>query len=106
MGYVRTLAIAFKEASESFKFRSCVNLIPNLAKELKYKNEAKLMKGVENYVGDFLRDQWFIQNKKQVIIPEGCSYLTKNLTVSTLKKDLPVNLGDDIGAATFRMFME
>lgn len=106
MGYIRTLATAFKEASESFKFRSCVNLIPNLAKELKYKNEAKLMKGVENYVGDFLRDQWFSQSRKQVIIPEGNSYLTKNLTVGKLKKDLPVNLGDDIGAATFRMFME
>ena len=106
MGYVQTLAIALKEVSESFKFRSSRNMSLELADMIGYNDENKIIRGVENYVGDFLRKQWLLQNNVQMIIPKGNQAFDKQGNKYILAQDTPVNLGTDWGAATFRMFME
>lgn len=62
MGYVRTLAIALREVSESFKFRSSRNMSLKLSDTIGYNDENRIIKGIENYVGDFLRKQWLLHN--------------------------------------------
>ena len=106
MGYIQTLAVALKEVSESFKFRSSRTMSQELAQMVKTNNENKIIKGVENYVGDFLRTQWLLQNNVQMIIPKGNQAFDRNGNKYTLEQDTSVYLGTDWGAATFRMFME
>jgi hypothetical protein len=71
MGYVQTLAVALREVSESFKFRSSRRMSLELSKRIKYNDENRITKGIENFVGDFLRKQWLLQNNVQMIIPKG-----------------------------------
>lgn len=106
MGYVQTLAVALKEVSESFKFRSSRNMSLELSKMINYNDENRIIRGIENYVGDFLRKQWLLQNDVQVIIPKGNQAFDKQGNKYILAQDTPVHLGTDWGAATFRMFME
>ncbi len=106
MGYVQTLAVALREVSESFKFRSSRRMSLELSKMIKYNDENRITKGIENFVGDFLRKQWLLQNNVQMIIPKGNQAFDKQGNKYILAQDTPVHLGTDWGAATFRMFME
>lgn len=106
MGYVQALAIALREVSESFKFRSSRSMSLELSKRIEYNDENKIIKGIENYVGDFLRKQWLLQNNIQIIIPKGNQAFDKQGNKYILAQDTPIHLGTDWGAATFRMFME
>lgn len=106
MGYVQTLAVALREVSESFKFRSSRSMSLELSKRIGYNDENRIIKGIENYVGDFLRKQWLLQNNVQIIIPKGNQAFDKQGNKYILAQDTPVHLGTDWGAATFRMFME
>lgn len=106
MGYVRTLAVALREVSESFKFRSSRSMSLKLSKRIGYNDENRIIKGIENYVGDFLRKQWLLQNDVQMIIPKGNQAFDKQGNKYILAQDTPIHLGTDWGAATFRMFME
>lgn len=106
MGYVQTLAVALREVSESFKFRSSRNMSLELSKRIGYNDENRIIKGIENYVGDFLRKQWLLQNNIQIIIPKGNQAFDKQGNKYILAQDTPIHLGTDWGAATFRMFME
>lgn len=106
MGYVQTLAVALREVSESFKFRSSRNMSLELSTMINYKDENKIIRGIENYVGDSLRKQWLLQNDVQMIIPKGNQAFDKQGNKYILAQDTPVHLGSDWGAATFRMFME
>ena len=106
MGYVQTLAVALREVSESFKFRSSRSMSLELSKMIGYNDENRIIKGIENYVGDFLRKQWLLQNNVQMIIPKGNQAFDKQGNKYILAQDTPVHLGTDWGAATFRMFME
>lgn len=106
MGYVRTLAIALREVSESFKFRSSRSMSLELSKMIGYNDENRIIKGIENYVGDFLRKQWLLHNDIQMVIPKGNQAFDKQGNKYILAQDTPVHLGTDWGAATFRMFME
>ncbi len=106
MGYVRTLAVALREVSESFKFRSSRSMSLELSKRIGYNDENKIIKGIENYVGDFLRKQWLLQNNVQIIIPKGNQAFDKQGNKYILAQDTQIHLGTDWGAATFRMFME
>ena len=106
MGYVQTLAIALREVSESFKFRSSRSMSLKLSKRINYNDENRIIKGIENYVGDSLRKQWLLQNDVQMIIPKGNQAFDKQGNKYILAQDTPVHLGTDWGAATFRMFME
>lgn len=106
MGYVQTLAVALREVSESFKFRSSRRMSLELSKMIKYNDENRITKGIENFVGDFLRKQWLLQNNVQMIIPKGNQAFDKQGNKYILAQDTPIHLGTDWGAATFRMFME
>ena len=106
MGYVQTLAVALREVSESFKFRSSRSMSLELSKMIGYNDENRIIKGIENYVGDSLRKQWLLQNDVQMIIPKGNQAFDKQGNKYILAQDTPVHLGTDWGAATFRMFME
>lgn len=106
MGYVQTLAVALREVSESFKFRSSRSMSLELSKRIGYNDENRIIKGIENFVGDSLRKQWLLQNDVQMIIPKGNQAFDKQGNKYILAQDTPVHLGSDWGAATFRMFME
>ena len=106
MGYVQTLAVALREVSESFKFRSSRNMSLELSKRIGYNDENRIIKCIENYIGDFLRKQWLLQNNVQIIIPKGNQAFDKQGNKYILAQDTPIHLGTDWGAATFRMFME
>ena len=106
MGYVQTLVVALREVSESFKFRSSRSMSLELSKMIGYNDENRIIKGIENYVGDSLRKQWLLQNDVQMIIPKGNQAFDKQGNKYILAQDTPVHLGTDWGAATFRMFME
>lgn len=106
MGYVEMLAIAQEENMQSFKFRSTKNILLRASNDLGYTDESKLAKGIQDYVGDYLRKQWMLDNEITIIIPAGNKFFQKDGTEITLSQDTPVRLGTDWGDATFRAFME
>lgn len=106
LGYVQTLAVAYRESLTSFKFRSTKNLGYGLTTKLKYKREDKISKGIQNYVGDYMRKQWMRSNNMSVIIPKGNKVFDSKGNVSELTEDTQIKLGTDWGDATFRVFME
>lgn len=111
MGYVQTLAIAAKEAQNSFKFRSARALSLKLAQELGYKKigttaESRIIKGVQNFIGDYLRKNWMLDKEISFVIPAGNKMFTKTGDQIELTQDTRVQLGTDWGDATFRMWME
>lgn len=106
LGYVQTLATAVKEAQNSFKFRSSKNLSLQVANKLGYKREDKIIKGVQNFVGDYLRKNWMLATETSFYIPKGNQAFTQTGEMFELKEDTPIRLGTDWGDATFRMWME
>lgn len=106
MGYVQTLAVAAKEAQNAFKFRSSRRLALQVAEELKYKKEDKIIRGIQNFIGDYLRKGWMRSAEKMFIIPKGNKAFTQTGEMFELTEDTPVRLGTDWGDATFRMWME
>lgn len=106
MGYLQTLAVALKEVSGAYKFRSTKSLVLDLSKQLGYEREDKLTKGVQNFVGDYLRKQWMYSNEISVIIPKGNKAFDKFGNQFDLTEDTPIKLGTDWGDATFRVFIE
>lgn len=106
MSYIQDLALAYQEVSLSFKFRSSKNLALKASKYINYNYEQNIIKGIENYIGDFLRKQWFLQNNIQVIIPKGEYAFDDEGNKYLLTQDTPIYLGTDNGSATFKMFME
>lgn len=106
MGYLQTLAVALREVSGAYKFRSTKSLVLDLSKQLNYEREDKITKGVQNFVGDYLRKQWMQSNDLQVIIPKGNKAFDKYGNMFELTEDTTVKLGTDWGDATFRVFIE
>ena len=106
MGYVQTLAVAAKEAQNAFKFRSSRNLSLQISDELGYKKEDKIIRGIQNFIGDYLRKGWMRSRELTFIIPKGNKAFTKEGEMFELTEDTPIRLGTDWGDATFRMWME
>lgn len=107
MGYVRTLVTALQENMQSFKTRSVKNLSLKIAIDLDISSgEAKIIKGIQNYVGDYLRREWMLQEGLTIIIPKGNKAFDNKGNEYTLEVDTPIRLGTYWGDATFRMFME
>ena len=106
MGYLQTLAVALKEAQQSFKFRSAKNLSVQLSERLGYKREDRISRGVQNYVGDYMRKEWMLSEEIQVVIPKGNKAFDNHGNQYTLSEDTPIKLGTMWGDATFRMFVE
>lgn len=106
MGYVQTLAVAAKEAQNAFKFRSSRNLSLELSKQLGYNQEDKIIRGIQNYIGDYLRKNWMCSREITFIIPKGNKAFDRNGNPFELTEDTPIRLGTDWGDATFRMWVE
>lgn len=106
LGYIQMLAIDLQAKQSTFKFRSVKNLTLKLSKLLDFKDESRIMKGVQNYIGDYLRKSWMKEKGIQFTIPKGNKAFDKNGNLYTLEYDTPIILGTDWGDATFRMFME
>ena len=106
MGYLQTLAVAAKEADNSFKFRSSRNLSLQVSINLNYSKEDKIIRGIQNFIGDYLRKGWMRSNELTFIIPKGNRAFTQNGDMFDITEDTPIRLGTDWGDATFRMWME
>lgn len=106
MGYLQTLAIALREVNGAYKFRSTKALVLDLSKQLSYEREDKITRGVQNFVGDYLRKQWMQSNDLQVAIPKGNKAFDKFGNMFELTEDTTIKLGTDWGDATFRVFIE
>lgn len=106
MGYLQTAALALAELKGSYKFRSIKQLTLGLSRELNYKKEDKIAKGVQNYIGDHMRKEWMLSDDIQIVIPKENKAFDKNGNMFELTEDTPIKLGTDWGDATFRMFME
>lgn len=106
MGYVQTLATALKEVQNSFKFRSSKGLSLELVKTLGTTDESRIIKGVQNFVGDYLRKRWMRTKGISIVIPKGNQAFTVNGDPFELQEDTVVQLGTDWGDATFRMWLE
>lgn len=106
MGYLQTLAVALREVSGAYKFRSTKSLVLDLSKQLDYEREDKLTKGVQNFVGDYLRKQWMQSNEIFITIPKGNKAFDKFGNQFDLTEDTLIKLGTDWGDATFRVFIE
>lgn len=106
MGYLQTLAIAATEAETPFKFRSIKQLSLELSKQYNISREPNVIKGIQNFIGDWLRKQWMLSSDKVVIIPKGNKAFDPDGNQIELTVDTPVKLGTEWGDATFRMWME
>lgn len=106
MGYLQTLAISDAEVETSFKFRSIKQLSLDLSKKYNIKKEADIIKGLQNFVGDYLRRQWMLSRDKIVVIPKRNKAFDPKGNLIELTTDTPVRLGTPWGDATFRMWME
>lgn len=106
MGYLQTLAVALREVNGAYKFRSTKALVLDLSKQLSYEREDKITRGVQNFVGDYLRKQWMQSNDLQIVIPKGNKAFDKFGNMFELTEDTTIKLGTDWGDATFRVFIE
>ena len=106
MGYLQTLAISDAEVETSFKFRSIKQLSLPLSKKYN-KKEADVIKGLQNFIGDYLRRQWMLSRDDTiVVIPKRNKAFDPKGNLIELTTDTPVRLGTPWGDATFRMWME
>jgi hypothetical protein len=58
MGYLQTLEVAVKEEEESFKFRSIRKSYRGIKSKFKLYDDEKLVKGLQNYLGDKILQDW------------------------------------------------
>lgn len=106
MGYIQTLASDQREKMLSFKYRSIKNMTLSASSFLRIRDERKIVQGLENYIGDYLRKEWMLQNEIQLIIPKGNCGFNEDGEKVLLTQDTPIQLGTSIGDATFKLFME
>ena len=107
MGYVRALAIAKEQNKQSFKFRSILSLVNPARLELQYNKEDNIIKGLQNYIGDYLVKQWMLsRDDTTIVIPKGNMAYDKSGNIYELTEDTPIKLGTDWGNATFRKWFE
>lgn len=106
MGYLQTLAVAATEVENSFKFRSIKQLSLGLKEQLNIGSEANVIKGLQNFIGDWMRRQWMQSNDLTIVIPKGNKAFNSDGNLIELTEDTPIRLGTEWGDATFRMWFE
>ena len=110
MGYLQTLVTTNIEVNNAFTFRSSDNLL--LATKLKlegYLKEDNLMRGIQNFCGDYLLKHWMLDTEDQrrkIVVPKGNQAFDKSGNLYTLTEDKVLHLGLDEDNATFRLWME
>ena len=108
MGYLQTLDIASEELRTSFKFRSIKNLSLELTQKYNKNKEADVVKGLQNFIGDYIRKQWMLNSPlvKPIVIPNGNKIFNQNGELIKLNTDATIQLGTQWGDASFKMWME
>ena len=104
--YVEALAIAKKEAQQSYKYRSVEALIPKVVETLGWHEKGKIAKGLQNYIGDVIKNNFLLDSDISMDIPAGIKAFDRNGDCNPLTESKPIRLGTDWGNATFRVFME
>lgn len=110
MGYLQTLVTTNVEVNNAFTFRSSDNLLLDIKLKLGgYIKEDNLMRGIQNFCGDYLLKRWMLDTenqRKQIIVPKGNQAFDKAGNLYTLTEDKILHLGLDEDNATFRLWME
>lgn len=75
------------------------------------KDKAKVMKGLSNFMSDWLRKQFLLQRQEQFVIPFSTDgnktyFYDKNGVLTEAKQDTPIQLGTDNGDATYKHYFE
>lgn len=99
--YFQTLAISQKENQLSFKFRSIEQLYYNY--RAFNRDEQKLIKGIQNFIGDYTRDAWLGNKGVAIEIPKEIKTFDSK---GKLSEDTTAWLGTDFGNASFRRWFE
>lgn len=90
LGYIQLLAISHQGSKESFKYRS-VNELFDEAKKIAGSNPSdKIIRGLQDYIGDYMRDTFLLSQNLQFRNQNGESF----------------TLGTKSGNVKFREFME
>lgn len=107
MGYLQALVTTNVEVNNAFTFRSSDKLLLSVKNILgKYIKEDRLIRGLQNYCGDYLLKHWMLDSGIQITIPKGNQAFDKNGNLYTLTEDKTLYLGLDEDNATFRLWME
>lgn len=102
--YIRTLAVSEKEAKESFKFRSTETLSDSLSE---YNRDSQtLIRGIQNFIGDYTRDSWLSSKNITIKIPKGCIIFDEQGNQKPATQETLIKLGTEYSNATFRAFVE
>ncbi len=104
--YVKQLAVAQEEIKQSYKYRSVKSLARNVSDVIGWSNKGKISKGLQNYIGDKIRNDWMLDSEIIMDMPSGIKAFDRNGDSDTLTESKPIRLGTDWGNATFRIFME
>lgn len=106
LGYIKVMAATKQSFMQSFKFRSVRNLSPLISKKMSLKDEQQITKGIQNFVGDYIRKEWMKYKGLSISIPKGSKYFTSNGEMYEAEAPMKIELGTDWGDATFRLYME
>ncbi len=107
LGYLQNLSEVVKGAECSFKFRSIQELSLKLSsKYTSVFNEDNVIKGIQNYIGDWMIKQWMRSKHLSFWIPKGNTIYLPNGKSFISKVDKEISLGTDWGNATFKKWFE
>lgn len=102
LSYMKLAATSLKSFSNSFKFRTVHNNLYDAMDKIKTQDKASVVKGLQNYVGDYLRDNWFISRGVKFTIPKG----NIDEKGEALKVDTTAELGYKQDNNIFKLWVE
>lgn len=105
--YVQALAVADACAGCSYKYRS----IKNNYKALSIIHggiDQDIVKGLNNYIGDQIIQDWMLSENLNIIIPEGNKVFNRfgELSEKETKVETEIKLGSEYANASFRIWVE
>lgn len=105
-GYLTTLAASELAFNQTFKYRSINQLLADYHKTFEFVNSEKLIKGLQNYCGDYLLNSWMINEGITVTIPAGQIAYDRKGNPSVLTEDKVLYLGLEHNNMTFKAWIE
>ena len=102
LAYIKAAATALQSFKNSFKFRTVYQNILEAMETVGTQDRTSIVKGLQNYVGDYLRDNWFISRNINFVIPKG----NVDQNGETLKVDTTAELGYKQDNSIFKLWVE
>ena len=102
LAYIKAAATALQSFKNSFKFRTVYQNILEAMETVGTQDRTSIVKGLQNYVGDYLRDNWFISRNINFVIPKG----NVDQNGETLKVDTTAELGYKQDNVIFKLWIE